>query len=186
MRFSVSRIVFLAIAVLGGFAALAASADFTPPLGGRAKSLDGKWRVLDVDSRHTTSTCIGSRRTPQCAIETAMACYLHADFELCKASYVPYYPTIFLRPKGETDFRNTYRFDRREPLGEERYQFHLEYPQPLSRPLLRSDEIVMSRQRLCWTRDERRECFGRAVKMVWYIRLTEDGWRVVMERSIRE
>jgi hypothetical protein len=173
-------------ALLWSAAAVSADAGFARPLDGQPIELDGKWRVLDIDGRHTTSRCIGSRKTPQCAIETAMACFLRTDFELCKASYVPYYPTIFLEPRiDETDHRITYRFLRREPMTDEELAFFTKYPKEAERPIQPNDEVVIDAARLCKTVNGRREC-SRTGKSATYVRLTEDGWRIVMTRSIRD
>ena len=45
---------------------------------------DGEVRVITVDGRSSTSTCIGNPNTPACAIDTFWACTVWDDAELCE------------------------------------------------------------------------------------------------------
>jgi hypothetical protein len=42
------------------------------------------WRYVTHSAKTTTSKCIGSAKTPLCAMDTALACYVRGQAELCK------------------------------------------------------------------------------------------------------
>ena len=52
-----------------------------------AKPRPARWRVMTYDDATSTSRCIGDPRTPLCAIETHMACFLRGFVKLCTLSH---------------------------------------------------------------------------------------------------
>jgi hypothetical protein len=57
--------------------------------------IDGpdQWHLMTHDDATSTSQCIGDPRTPLCAIETVLACFLRHNDDLCRiGTGNPYFP----------------------------------------------------------------------------------------------
>jgi hypothetical protein len=82
----------LAAFVTLGFPAYAEDAPpELPPIDG-----PDQWHVLTHDDATSTSKCIGDPKTPLCAVETVLACFLRHKDELCRiGSGDPNFPSIF-------------------------------------------------------------------------------------------
>ena len=61
-----------------------ANADvLAPPT---AKPKPARWRIMTMEDATSTSRCIGDPRTPLCAVETLMACFIRRQVRLCTIS----------------------------------------------------------------------------------------------------
>jgi hypothetical protein len=47
----------------------------------------GFWRVITPDATTSTSKCLGSRETPLCVVETAIACEARGGLDLCRRAW---------------------------------------------------------------------------------------------------
>ena len=87
---TLAAVLMLALVTPGHAAALAAesapgaNADvLVPP---PAKPKPARWRVMTMEDATSTSRCIGEPRTPLCAVETLMACFIRRQVRLCTIS----------------------------------------------------------------------------------------------------
>ncbi|MFA6020956.1 MAG: hypothetical protein WC722_11900 [Rhodospirillales bacterium] len=88
MMASLALALTLALGVSGPAQADDAAQIDLPPIDG-----PDQWHLMTHDDATSTSQCIGDPKTPLCAIETVLACFLRAKVEFCRVgSGDPKYP----------------------------------------------------------------------------------------------
>ena len=90
------------------------------PASPAAKPKPARWRVMTMEDATSTSRCIGDPRTPLCAVETHMACFIRRQVRLCTISHG--YPEseterFHLSPPGPS-YRTEYRVVRIHVVSE--------------------------------------------------------------------
>ena len=139
------------------------------------------WRILGPDEKDTTSTCIGEpAKTPTCAVETMMACWLRGDASLCRIATIGEWPA----PRAERYFPfTTSRFvgsARVGPKGwwryvERRFGGHYRNILPEAEP---GDLAVFVHAMPCRTRTDCIEMYRKTPPDLYAVRRVGGIWKV--------
>jgi len=139
-----------------------------------AKPKPARWRVMTLDDATSTSRCIGDPKTPLCAAETLMACFIRRQVQLCTIShgYPPSEAGQFHISKPGPSYRTEYRVVRLHVVSDKdpKLILDVEWLKP------RDIEITVYR-RYCLM--PRSSCIGEPVDGYSYVaRRDGDRWRI--------
>jgi hypothetical protein len=171
----VPMLALLIAALLGPMAGTRAADSIVKP------DPPGVWRILGPDDKDTTSKCIGKPKTPICAVETFLACFVRDDESLCGNS------AIYERPSRHTLRRvpfAAYRFVGSTRVGgrgwwrtvESRFGGH--YRSILARARL-GDLAVFVHSVPCHTPRNCIEMWRKSPPMLYAVRREGAIWRIV-------
>ena len=149
--------------------------------------LDRTWRVVDYDGKHTTSKCLGSRKTPECVADSYQACWVRSDFSLCRAVAVDQpegFMSLDVKDIHVASIRAQIRFDRAEPVTQDDIDY-LRVMGSNPHPEL-GDVFILGRERIRWYDFRDKYFHDSNRKIAWYLRRIGDEWYYVMARVIRE
>ncbi len=139
-----------------------------------AKPKPARWRVMTLDDATSTSRCIGDPKTPLCAVETLMACFIRRQLPLCNISHG--YPASetgrFGLSKPGPSYRTEYRVVRFHVVSDKDPKLTLggDWLKP-------GDIEITIYQRFCL--QPRQSCVGEPVDGYSYVaRRDGDRWRI--------
>ena len=144
------------------------------PVSPATKPKPARWRVMTMEDATSTSRCIGDPRTPLCAVETLMACFIRRQGQLCAIShgYPPSEAGRFRLSKPGPSYRTEYRVVRfhlirnNDPL----LNLDVEWLKP-------GDVDITVYRRFCLP--PRQSCLGEPVtRFVYAVRRDGDRWRI--------
>ncbi len=141
----------------------------------------GVWRMLGPDDQDTTSKCIGKPKTPICAVETVLACFVRGDNSLCRGATIDERPIRHVI--GGFQFA-TYRFVGSAKVGgkgwwrvvESRFGGH--YRSILSQAKA-GDLAVFVHSLPCRTQRNCIEMYRKSPPMLYAVRRVGSAWTVV-------
>ncbi len=166
----------LLIAALIAAAAIPARADDVPLPDLTPK---GEYRVMTQDDATSTSKCIGDPKTPLCAVETRIACFMRDNDELCRIAM------DLDRNPGFGGFRTAgtvYRVIRREVLTDHRFPWRPAHDLPW-RPgdnnLVVGDIRIDTVEISCYKEVSPAACEHSGPTITYIVRRQGDRWAVI-------
>ena len=153
----------------------------------------GKGRVMTHDDLTSTSNCIGNPITPLCSVETAIACFVRRDNELCRIAKGLDKSPRFFRSEPSPNYYERYRVLSAKRFGEHDLppRHHLSpsaTPAPWWFPEDRQiyqpgDMHIVVLRQTCWRNPDRCDPVWNTNRKTFHLRRINDHWAVLIWTS---